>query len=106
MLDACFWIYRSIVGYGFATYCLFYTDGITSSLHRLCLSYLLCLLCYALYLEEWVPLKRDDGAAPMVRLAHPVTTLKSDGNRKRKRVNASSVSWSVGDHVDARMRDG
>lgn len=57
-------------------------------------------------IEEWVPLEREYGAAPMVRLAHPVTALKYDGNRKRRRENVSSYSWSVGDHVDAWLRDG
>ncbi|XP_078182823.1 uncharacterized protein LOC144576342 isoform X3 [Carex rostrata] len=56
--------------------------------------------------EEWVPVKMESGAAPMVRLAHSVTALQRDGNRKRRREDESSYSWSIGDHVDAWMRDG
>lgn len=43
--------------------------------------------------------------APRVRIAHPMTAMKSEGTRKRRRAAMGDFTCSVGDKVDAWMRD-
>lgn len=57
-------------------------------------------------LQEWIPLKGDNGEAPRIRMAHPMTVIKFEGTRKRRRAAMGNYIWSVGDHVDAWIRDG
>lgn len=57
-------------------------------------------------LQEWIPLKGDNGNAPRIRMAHPMTVIKFEGTRKRRRAAMGNYIWSVGDHVDAWIRDG
>ncbi|XP_031503365.1 uncharacterized protein LOC116266338 [Nymphaea colorata] len=56
-------------------------------------------------LKEWIPLKLD-GKPPRIRIAHPMTAVKFEGTRKRRRAAMGNYNWSAGDHVDAWMRDG
>ncbi|KAI5082179.1 hypothetical protein GOP47_0001922 [Adiantum capillus-veneris] len=57
-------------------------------------------------LEEWIQLKGSSGKAPRVRFAHPNTNVGFEGTRKRRREAMGSHKWSVGDQVDAWIRDG
>lgn len=57
-------------------------------------------------LQEWIPLEGDNGKAPRIRMAHPMTVIKFEGTRKRRRAAMGNYIWSVGDHVDAWIRDG
>lgn len=57
-------------------------------------------------LQEWIPLKGENGKAPRIRMAHPMTVIKFEGTRKRRRAAMGNYIWSVGDHVDAWIRDG
>lgn len=57
-------------------------------------------------LEEWIQLKGSASKAPRVRLAHPNTNISFEGTRKRRREAMGNHKWSVGDRVDAWMRDG
>ncbi|KAL6642693.1 hypothetical protein ACP70R_020874 [Stipagrostis hirtigluma subsp. patula] len=54
--------------------------------------------------KEWVPLKQEGDKAPRLRLAHPATLSKFK-TRKRRRETAGNCSWSVGDHIDAWVKD-
>lgn len=56
-------------------------------------------------LKEWVELGSEGDKAPRVRIAHPMTALKSEGTRKRRRAAMGDFLCSVGDKVDAWMRD-
>ncbi|XP_030524907.1 uncharacterized protein LOC115737082 isoform X2 [Rhodamnia argentea] len=56
-------------------------------------------------LKEWVELGSEVDKAPRVRIAHPMTALKSEGTRKRRRAAVGDFLCSVGDKVDAWMRD-
>ncbi|PWA57180.1 Agenet-like domain-containing protein [Artemisia annua] len=49
--------------------------------------------------KEWVPLDVDNTQAPRIRIAHPLTTMKPEGTRKRGRT-ALADSWFSGDRVD------
>uniref|UniRef100_A0A7N0VI32 Agenet domain-containing protein n=1 Tax=Kalanchoe fedtschenkoi TaxID=63787 RepID=A0A7N0VI32_KALFE len=55
--------------------------------------------------KEWITLSCEDNTAPIVRIAHPMTAIPSDGARKRRRTTIRSRSWEVGDKVDAWMQD-
>eukprot|EP00252_Welwitschia_mirabilis_P026609 TRINITY_DN877_c0_g2_i8.p1 TRINITY_DN877_c0_g2~~TRINITY_DN877_c0_g2_i8.p1 ORF type:complete len:2300 (+),score=608.25 TRINITY_DN877_c0_g2_i8:478-7377(+) len=57
-------------------------------------------------LEEWIPLEGENGNAPRIRMAHPMTVMKFEGTRKRRREAMGNHTWTVGDRVDAWMRDG
>ncbi|KAF8032808.1 hypothetical protein BT93_D1636 [Corymbia citriodora subsp. variegata] len=56
-------------------------------------------------LKEWVELGSEGDKAPRVRVAHPMTAMKSEGTRKRRRAAMGDFTCSVGDKVDAWMRD-
>ncbi|XP_039121949.1 uncharacterized protein LOC120258555 isoform X3 [Dioscorea cayenensis subsp. rotundata] len=58
-------------------------------------------------LKEWIPLKVDGLKAPRIRIAHPATVVKPDGGTKKRRREAiNNYDWTIGDHVDAWIRDG
>eukprot|EP00252_Welwitschia_mirabilis_P026603 TRINITY_DN877_c0_g1_i1.p1 TRINITY_DN877_c0_g1~~TRINITY_DN877_c0_g1_i1.p1 ORF type:complete len:2679 (+),score=711.17 TRINITY_DN877_c0_g1_i1:274-8310(+) len=57
-------------------------------------------------LQEWIPLEGENGKAPRIRMAHPMTVMKFEGTRKRRREAMGTHAWTVGDRVDAWMRDG
>ncbi|MCO5567891.1 hypothetical protein L7F22_021587 [Adiantum nelumboides] len=57
-------------------------------------------------LEEWIQLKGSSGKAPRVRTSHPNANVGFEGTRKRRREAMRSHKWSVGDRVDAWIRDG
>lgn len=56
-------------------------------------------------LKEWVSLEAKDGNMPKVRIPHPMTTMLLEGTRKRRRAAVKDHTWSVGDRVDAWVRD-
>nr|GEV65567.1 hypothetical protein [Tanacetum cinerariifolium] len=49
--------------------------------------------------KEWVPLEVDNTQAPRIRIAHPLTTMRLEGTRKRGRT-ALADSYFSGDRVD------
>lgn len=55
-------------------------------------------------LKEWIPLEAE-GKQPRIRLAHPMTSITSEGTRKRRRAAARDYTWSVDDRVDAWMEN-
>ncbi|KAI3689696.1 hypothetical protein L2E82_47662 [Cichorium intybus] len=56
-------------------------------------------------LKEWVPLKVEGTEAPKIRIAHPMTIMRFEGNRKRGRTVFTDYSWCSGDHVDVWVQD-
>ncbi|GJT97362.1 agenet domain-containing protein [Tanacetum coccineum] len=56
-------------------------------------------LFYAGQYKEWVPLEVDNTQAPRIRIAHPLTTMRPEGTRKRGRT-ALADSYFSGDRVD------
>lgn len=49
----------------------------------------------------------DDGDnAPRIRIPHPMNMLKNEGTKKRSREARGDYTWSVGDKVDAWIRNG
>ncbi|KAM7531100.1 hypothetical protein LguiB_034510 [Lonicera macranthoides] len=56
-------------------------------------------------LKELVPLEDDGDKQPRIRIAHPITTMPSEGRRKRRREAITDYSWAVGDRVDAWMQN-
>lgn len=56
-------------------------------------------------LKEWVSLDGHGGMAPRIRISRPMTTLRNEGTRKRRRAAAGDYMWSVGDKVDAWMQN-
>ncbi|XP_058104430.1 uncharacterized protein LOC131248260 isoform X2 [Magnolia sinica] len=58
------------------------------------------------HLKEWIPLEGGGDKAPRIRIAHPMTAVKFEGTRKRRRAAIGNYAWSVGDRVDAWMQDG
>ncbi|KAJ0970534.1 hypothetical protein J5N97_018493 [Dioscorea zingiberensis] len=59
------------------------------------------------HLKEWIPLEVDGLRASRIRVPHPTTVVKPDGGTKKRRREAiSNYVWTVGDRVDAWMRDG
>ncbi|XXG43063.1 hypothetical protein AAC387_Pa01g3184 [Persea americana] len=57
-------------------------------------------------LKEWISLEGEGNKAPRIRIAHPVTAMKFEGTRKRRREAMGNYVWSIGDQVDAWMHDG
>ncbi|XP_022951115.1 uncharacterized protein LOC111454034 isoform X2 [Cucurbita moschata] len=55
--------------------------------------------------KEWVALDGQGGMAPRIRISRPMTSLPSEGTRKRRRAVAGDYIWSVGDKVDAWMQN-
>nr|XP_043612889.1 uncharacterized protein LOC122584881 isoform X2 [Erigeron canadensis] len=56
-------------------------------------------------LKEWVPFVFEDTEVPKIRVAHPVTTMRLEGNRKRRRTASTDFVWSSGDRVDVWIQD-
>uniref|UniRef100_A0A2P2M6W7 Uncharacterized protein LOC105632277 isoform X1 n=2 Tax=Rhizophora mucronata TaxID=61149 RepID=A0A2P2M6W7_RHIMU len=56
-------------------------------------------------LKEWVPLSSEGDAAPKIRIARLVAAVPFEGTRKRRRAAMGDYTWSVGDRVDAWIRD-
>ncbi|KAL6979753.1 hypothetical protein U1Q18_021408 [Sarracenia purpurea var. burkii] len=56
-------------------------------------------------LREWVALEGEANDAPRVRIAHPMTTMRLEGTRKRRRAAMGDYVWSVGDRVDIWMQE-
>ncbi|XP_038903706.1 uncharacterized protein LOC120090225 isoform X3 [Benincasa hispida] len=56
-------------------------------------------------LKEWVALDGQGGMAPRIRISRPMTTMRTEGTRKRRRAAAGDYIWSVGDKVDAWMQN-
>ncbi|KAI3689695.1 hypothetical protein L2E82_47661 [Cichorium intybus] len=56
-------------------------------------------------LKEWVPLEVEGMEAPKIRIAHPMTIMRFEGNRKRGRTVFTDYSWCSGDHVDVWVQD-
>ncbi|BAU00437.1 hypothetical protein VIGAN_10203200 [Vigna angularis var. angularis] len=56
-------------------------------------------------LKEWVSLECDGDKPPRIRTARPVTALQYEGTRKRRRAAMGDYAWSVGDRVDAWLRE-
>nr|XP_048319727.1 uncharacterized protein LOC107430264 isoform X3 [Ziziphus jujuba var. spinosa] len=56
-------------------------------------------------LKEWVPLKGEGDKAPKIRNARPLTAMRYEGTRKRRRAAIGDYTWSVGDRVDAWIAD-
>ena len=54
---------------------------------------------------EWVPLYFEGDKAPVIRAAHPLTALQSQGARKRRRAGLRDYAWSIGDRVDVGIND-
>ncbi|XP_024984960.1 uncharacterized protein LOC112520708 isoform X2 [Cynara cardunculus var. scolymus] len=57
------------------------------------------------HLKEWVPLEIKGTEVPKIRVAHPVTTMRLEGTRKRGRTAATDFVWSSGDRVDVWIQD-
>ncbi|KAG1362158.1 hypothetical protein COCNU_10G003770 [Cocos nucifera] len=57
-------------------------------------------------LTEWIPLDSGKDKAPRIRVPHPLTAVKPEGTRKRRREAVGNYAWAVGDRVDAWIRDG
>jgi hypothetical protein len=56
-------------------------------------------------LEEWVPLEVEGTETPKLRIAHRMTTLQSEGTRKRNRTALTDYAWCSGDQVDVWDQD-
>ncbi|THG17250.1 hypothetical protein TEA_015006 [Camellia sinensis var. sinensis] len=56
-------------------------------------------------LKEWVALEGEASNAPRIRIAHPMTTMRFEGTRKRRRAAVGDYVWSVGDRVDVWIQD-
>lgn len=56
-------------------------------------------------LKEWVSLQGEGDKAPKIRTARPVTIMRYEGTRKRRRAAMGDYNWSVGERVDAWIRD-
>ncbi|KAF4404132.1 hypothetical protein G4B88_014588 [Cannabis sativa] len=54
-------------------------------------------------LKEWVSLEGVGSDPPKIRFARPVTAMRYEGTRKRRRAAMGDYNWSVGDKVDAWM---
>ncbi|PIA50262.1 hypothetical protein AQUCO_01300777v1 [Aquilegia coerulea] len=55
---------------------------------------------------EWVPLHEKGDDAPRIRIPHPLSDSKHEGTKKRSRAARGDYAWSVGDRVDAWIRNG
>ncbi|KAI7730219.1 hypothetical protein M8C21_023056 [Ambrosia artemisiifolia] len=51
-------------------------------------------------LKEWVALEGEGTEPPRIRIAHPMTTMRSEGTRKRGRTTLTDYAWYNGDRVD------
>ncbi|KAL6007803.1 hypothetical protein ACLOJK_033305 [Asimina triloba] len=58
------------------------------------------------HLEEWIPLEGEADMAPRIRIPHPISAVKFEGSRKRRRAAVGNYMWSVGDRVDTLTNDG
>ncbi|XP_040989430.1 uncharacterized protein LOC121236967 isoform X1 [Juglans microcarpa x Juglans regia] len=56
-------------------------------------------------LKEYVALQGEGDKPPRIRAARPVTALRYEGTRKRRRAAMGDYNWSVGDRVDALIED-
>ncbi|KAL3499613.1 hypothetical protein ACH5RR_038706 [Cinchona calisaya] len=56
-------------------------------------------------LKEWIPLEAEGNKQPRIRLAHPMTSIKFEGTRKRRRAAVRDYAWSLNDRVDAWMEN-
>lgn len=56
-------------------------------------------------LKEWVPLEVEGTKLPKIRVAHPLTTMRLEGTRKRRRTASTDFVWSSGDRVDVWIQD-
>ncbi|KAI4303259.1 hypothetical protein MLD38_038910 [Melastoma candidum] len=56
-------------------------------------------------LEEWVDIECVGDEPPKLRIAHPMTIMKFEGTRKRRRAAMGAFTCSVGDKVDAWIKD-
>ncbi|XP_076886811.1 protein SWOLLEN 1-like [Bidens hawaiensis] len=56
-------------------------------------------------LKEWVPLEAEGTEPPRLRIAHHLTTMRSEGNRKRNRTAFTDYAWCSGDRVDVWVQD-
>ncbi|PON37738.1 Agenet domain containing protein [Parasponia andersonii] len=54
-------------------------------------------------LREWVALEGQGDDPPKIRIARPVTAMRYEGTRKRRRAALGDYNWSIGDRVDAWM---
>ncbi|KAK9102961.1 hypothetical protein Sjap_020215 [Stephania japonica] len=54
--------------------------------------------------SDWLPLE-DGDKAPRIRIAHPMSLTKHEGAKKRRRAARGDYTWSVGDKVDAWMKN-
>lgn len=54
-------------------------------------------------LKEWVAIAGEGADRPKIRIARPVTAMRYEGTRKRRRAAMGDYNWSVGDRVDAWM---
>lgn len=52
-----------------------------------------------------MPLKGEGDKAPKIRNARPLTAMRYEGTRKRRRAAIGDYTWSVGDRVDAWIAD-
>ncbi|XP_076953149.1 protein SWOLLEN 1-like isoform X1 [Bidens hawaiensis] len=56
-------------------------------------------------LQEWVPLEAEGTESPKIRIAHPITTIQSEGTKKRGRTTLTDYAWCSGDRVDVWVQD-
>ncbi|KAJ0945501.1 putative transcription factor interactor and regulator C3H-WRC/GRF family [Helianthus annuus] len=56
-------------------------------------------------LTEWVALEGEGTEPPRIRIAHPMTTMRSEGTRKRGRTTLTDYGWCSGDRVDVWVQD-
>ncbi|CAN0842327.1 hypothetical protein LINGRAHAP2_LOCUS3572 [Linum grandiflorum] len=56
-------------------------------------------------LTEWVALREEGAEAPKIRISRPIIALPYEGTRKRRRAAVNDYNWSVGDRVDAWIRE-
>ncbi|KAJ0632233.1 putative transcription factor interactor and regulator C3H-WRC/GRF family [Helianthus annuus] len=56
--------------------------------------------------KEWVAFEVEGSEeVPRIRIAHPMTTMRFEGSRKRRRTAVTDYAWSKGDRVDVWMQD-
>ncbi|KAF5755249.1 putative transcription factor interactor and regulator C3H-WRC/GRF family [Helianthus annuus] len=56
--------------------------------------------------KEWVAFEVEGiEEVPRIRIAHPMTTMRFEGSRKRRRTAVTDYAWSKGDRVDVWMHD-
>ncbi|XP_076961020.1 protein SWOLLEN 1-like [Bidens hawaiensis] len=56
-------------------------------------------------LKEWVPLEVEGTEPPRLRIAHHMTTMWSEGTRKRNRTEFTDYAWCSGDRIDVWVQD-